>query len=1040
MPDIYLPLDATGRAVTNKVQEEPHVLVNRPVRIAVPEYGAFYAESLVVTDTASGKVLTKKQYRADEMLKEATAQYGKRICTVVLITDESVGNDITITYQALGNWYNYSQAKLNAELAALVGEEDGVRWEDIIDKPTEFSPGHHLHHISELYGTEYWEAALGRITEAANTKEQPVRDRIVAAISNKTQAALDNINQGTGTALTAHKNDSNPHPQYAKATDLGQSLSLVRTPRTVTPANNATAVVLETALQASPYYSLFGAAQRAAQFHLAFNADFSDIQLLVTKNGAAESFLPDALLQGSKTYYWRVRYQDTDNNWSDWSTASKFTTVPPYPAQGTVLSTYCAGIVKWGVIADGRNGSTEKVLDAKSTDCGYIAPIAAGTFLRKYCKQLDQWYVYADGNYGEYETLHQANSTECGYVPPPVAGIELRRYCVGTTLHVVYTNGSGGENDVIKELNSTECGYVAPPAAGTILSSRCSGFTRYNTVADGMGGSSEVLAETNSTYCGYVAPTYPAAGTVIGYVCEGYDKYNKIANGSGGFTTVLAERNSLVCGYSYPPAGQFIREYCKGVDLWRVYHDGSGGTYESVYQLNSTTCGYVPPYVLKPTWVTPANSQITNRDGTTQFHLSEFLISTGSGANDGTEWIVVDSNGTTVHTGSHISIERLPTVPSNKLLNHQSYAIYARYRGLNMGWSNWTDALPFQTNWQDSPAYGTLLNTFCQGIALWSNRSDGNYGSYQQLEDARSTECGYVPPFAAGFDQIPRSISAYRSNTSASARLAFSNNGTWAVTIFGSGTLSQNGRYLPGTSDGYEVLINNDLYQESDGGFDEVIVSLPQNSWQSLANGLSLYVADSGDPSESAYGVIAKYTLTFRHSSDPGYTKALTIHFDVDGACFAVGTMLKTPTGDRAVESFLSGDLVTSFSEPTMIDSAEANWETWTTRSLAECVMNEVSMVASARQFTQDRSIKINGMHSTLSHRHLVYDGHVFQWKRAEHVALTDCFVTDDLELIAITSIEQVTEPTTFVALNVEDIDTLQVKVGTKYILSHNLS
>jgi hypothetical protein len=37
--------------------------------------------------------------------------------------------------------------------------------------------------------------------------------------------------------------------------------------------------------------------------------------------------VPSGLLQNSKVYYWRVRYQDNHGAWSEWSVESHFTTL-----------------------------------------------------------------------------------------------------------------------------------------------------------------------------------------------------------------------------------------------------------------------------------------------------------------------------------------------------------------------------------------------------------------------------------------------------------------------------------------------------------------------------------------------------------------------------------------------------------------------------------------------------------------------------------------------------------------------------------------
>jgi hypothetical protein len=55
------------------------------------------------------------------------------------------------------------------------------------------------------------------------------------------------------------------------------------------------------------------------------------------------------------------------------------TTQPPVtnPPNGTLLSTYCSGYDKYGTYADGSGGTYNALIQANSTDCGYVVPTNA---------------------------------------------------------------------------------------------------------------------------------------------------------------------------------------------------------------------------------------------------------------------------------------------------------------------------------------------------------------------------------------------------------------------------------------------------------------------------------------------------------------------------------------------------------------------------------------------------------------------------------------------------------------------------------------
>ena len=70
------------------------------------------------------------------------------------------------------------------------------------------------------------------------------------------------------------------------------------------------------------------------------------------------------------------------------------------------------GVERWKRVADGVGGSTNELVEPRSTICGY-KPF--GTLLSIYCDGFDKYGVYSDGEFGSYNELIQTNSRECGY-------------------------------------------------------------------------------------------------------------------------------------------------------------------------------------------------------------------------------------------------------------------------------------------------------------------------------------------------------------------------------------------------------------------------------------------------------------------------------------------------------------------------------------------------------------------------------------------------------------------------------------------------
>lgn len=258
------------------------------------------------------------------------------------------------------------------------------------------------------------------------------------------------------------------------------------------------------------------------------------------------------------------------------------------------------------------------------------------------------------------------------------------------------------------------------------------------------------------------------------------------------------------------------------------------------------------------------------------------------------------------------------------------------------------------------------------------------------------------------------------------ARFTLFADGTWTST--GTNNAPQSGRWQSG-SDGanYEVYLTS-AYGDLSG----IMVI---NGWSSLDTSKYITVSDNTNN-----GLFDEATMIIRQKTNTSNTAQFMVYLEANGGCFAVGTLLRTPTGDRTVESFMVGDFASSFAEPSMIDENTEGWRDWSISSLDNVDTTTNAQVLGTRQFIANESVKLNGIHSTLSHVYFVFDGSNYVWKEAGDISSSDSFVDCDKNLVAITSIEAINEPTTFVALNVELLDTLQVKHDDTYLLTHNVS
>jgi hypothetical protein len=217
MSTLTLPLDPTGKATTNDITGELQNIGTNPVRAFATNYGAFFASSLVLVDTASGKTLTSSQYFTAVVYDLATAKYGvavnDTIVGIVVITDATVGNTIRASYQALGGGY---QTSLSALANDLIGYEPASRptaWPSVIDALSTTPASQALHDAGQagMITFEYVVHAIDRLMQLAIMGD-PISQMAVQAYANAMETnQLAGLNAVLANLYTHEANQANPH-------------------------------------------------------------------------------------------------------------------------------------------------------------------------------------------------------------------------------------------------------------------------------------------------------------------------------------------------------------------------------------------------------------------------------------------------------------------------------------------------------------------------------------------------------------------------------------------------------------------------------------------------------------------------------------------------------------------------------------------------------------------------------------------------------------------------------------------------------------
>jgi hypothetical protein len=271
-PVIKYPLDLTGAASSNLITGELHTVNVSSQPAFVLNYGPFYTTGLVVTRMDTGAVLTPGsigstggQYVATQLFVDMTLRTGLEICSVIVITDTTLPNDLelSVTYQVLGGPYSASVDAIQQLIDALNLSDKPVLWADILGKPVLFPPAPHLHDLGDIYGFEYLVAALERITQAIYVGDDAQLTAVYAYIDHQI-AGLQSSVSANSAALTAHLADySNPHRVTAAQVGLGNVANYPPSTTELASAGTDNASYMTPALVATEITSLIGNAFNA---------------------------------------------------------------------------------------------------------------------------------------------------------------------------------------------------------------------------------------------------------------------------------------------------------------------------------------------------------------------------------------------------------------------------------------------------------------------------------------------------------------------------------------------------------------------------------------------------------------------------------------------------------------------------------------------------------------------------------------------------------------------------------------------------------
>lgn len=182
--------DRTGISPNNLIPNEAHKLPATGVRFFVTKRGPFFTKSVRMVDAASGRLLVPRiDYDCIQLEVEQTTLSGKEVCSIIVIRNEEVSDNILVTYQAYGGWLSYSVTAIVEMIEALNLDVLEITWGQIIGVPDRLPAAPHRHPLSDVYGWHKLFPGLGAIRDAIITGNQPLLDSFRTGI----QTELDDL-------------------------------------------------------------------------------------------------------------------------------------------------------------------------------------------------------------------------------------------------------------------------------------------------------------------------------------------------------------------------------------------------------------------------------------------------------------------------------------------------------------------------------------------------------------------------------------------------------------------------------------------------------------------------------------------------------------------------------------------------------------------------------------------------------------------------------------------------------------------------------
>ncbi|WP_257291943.1 hypothetical protein [Endozoicomonas sp. ONNA1] len=183
---IKYPIDLSANQLSNKIDDEVHVVSDGQSRIIVPHHSVFYSDTVVLTQRNTGVPLVNgTDYTFNYLHEEATLKTGQPVYAVIRIINSGIQGELLLDYQTVGGHYSTSIDAIISAIEDLMDARNIVHWDDILNAPISFPPSIHAHTYDDLVGTEPLVVALQEVAGALQGQHPGAIDALLALLERK---------------------------------------------------------------------------------------------------------------------------------------------------------------------------------------------------------------------------------------------------------------------------------------------------------------------------------------------------------------------------------------------------------------------------------------------------------------------------------------------------------------------------------------------------------------------------------------------------------------------------------------------------------------------------------------------------------------------------------------------------------------------------------------------------------------------------------------------------------------------------------------